>query len=236
MKTLALVCCGALLLLAGCAHEKVAVAGYVSSAVPPEQQALWTNPSVGARPWSHNKAVIRATRGMVEISVNGGATWKKAPVGSVVKANSIVRTGKTNSVADFFLAENGPMIRLKEDSVLRFERLDFSATGVEKIIVTRLELVRGRMLGSVKKLAAASSFMVRTPSSIVQIRGTEFSVSGDGAVELIFGQARVFTEGQQFEVNAGFEFTPKKGVTKLSMEQANEFSKEISPPVVMGYF
>ena len=174
----------------------------------------------------HNFGLIRAIRGSAEVS-GDGKKWKKALVGMKVGAGAVVQTPK-DSVVDIFLGENGPVLRLMEESAIRIERLDVENTGVEKIIETEIELQRGRVLGSVKKMAAASKYVVRTPTSVVQIRGTEFSISDEGSVKIISGTVEVLQGGQKFTVVGGQKFEPGNGVHALTQSEISSNSMQIT--------
>jgi ferric-dicitrate binding protein FerR (iron transport regulator) len=133
-----------------------------------------------------NSAVARAVRGSATVSNDEGATWKKLNVGTKVNPNSLVRTAP-GSIVDFFLGDNGPVLRLTEDTTMRFDKLASEGTGVEKVIETELNLKNGRILGNVKKLAAASRYEVKTPVGVAGIRGTEFDISANGDVTVVSG-------------------------------------------------
>lgn len=133
-----------------------------------------------------NKAVVRAVRGDAQISNNKGQSWAKAKVGQALAANSLIKTPKGGS-ADLFLGENGPVVRVTEDTIMGIDKLDLEATGLEKVIETQLDLKNGRILGSVKKLAAASKYEVKTPVGVAGIRGTEYSISSSGVLNVVSG-------------------------------------------------
>src|SRR4051812_38756423 len=97
----------------------------------------------------HNTAVVRTVRGSADVSADKGRTWKKAAVGTRMTANSVIKTAPGSS-ADLFLGENGPIVRVTEDTQLGIDKLDVEATGIEKVIETQLDLRAGKILGSVK--------------------------------------------------------------------------------------
>jgi hypothetical protein len=134
----------------------------------------------------HNKAVVRAIRGTAQISNDKGSTWKKASVGARLDANSIIKTDAA-STADLFLGENGPVVRVTEDTRMGIDRLDLEKTGLETVIETQLDLKNGRILGNVKKMAAASKYEVKTPVGVAGIRGTEYSIDARGKVTVVQG-------------------------------------------------
>jgi hypothetical protein len=205
-------------LVAGCAHEKAQFSGHDYKTNPADVEKLLAETAPPIANPIHNFAVIRAVVGNAEFSADGGTTWKPAAVGVRLGANSVIRTEQFTKV-DLYLGENGPVVRLLAETQMGIERLDFKNTAAEKIIDTNLRLDRGKMLGNVKKMAAASRFVVRTPTSLVFIRGTEFSVSASGQVGISSGLASVAFGGKRFEVNNGEKFEPGRGVHRMNAKE-----------------
>ena len=137
-----------------------------------------------------NKAVVRAVRGSANYSTDRGANWRTLRVGTGLTQNSVIRTAPGSSV-DLFLDENGPTVRVTENTTLGIDRLTVDRTGVENIIETELDLRNGRILGNVRRLAAASRYEVKTPQGVAGIRGTKYDISADGTVKVVEGQVVV---------------------------------------------
>jgi hypothetical protein len=134
-----------------------------------------------------NRAEVRAVRGTANYSTDRGANWKKLNVGTRLGEHSVVRT-QPGSTVDLFLGDNGPVLRVMEDSTLGIDRLSSeNMGGGEKIIETQLDLRSGRILGNVKKLAAASKYEVKTPLGVAGIRGTRYDIRADGTVAVTEG-------------------------------------------------
>jgi hypothetical protein len=135
------------------------------------------------------KAVVRAVRGTASYSEQGG-DWKPLKAGKVLDPGSSVKTGVASQV-DLFLDENGPIVRVIEDSTLGIDKLDVDRTGAETVIETQLDLRQGTIQGVVKKLAAASKYEVRTPTTVAGIRGTEYEISANGVSHVIVGSVQI---------------------------------------------
>jgi len=152
-----------------------------------------------------NKAVVRAVRGTAQYSL-AGAGYKPLQVGYALPPNSKIRTAADSSV-DLFLGDNGPVVRVTPDTELGVDKLDVADSGVEKVINTQLDLRNGRILGNVKKMAAASKYEVKTPRGVAGIRGTEYDIRADGTVHVISGTVLMvyMTQGRAtpITVNAG---------------------------------
>jgi len=166
----------------------------------------------------------------------GNSIWQPLSVGTLLKAGALVQTAK-DSFVDIALTESDvvqpptasgvgaggkrptatqDLVRLSEDSVLAIDKLTFVNTGAEKVTETQLDLRSGRVLGSVKKMAAASRFEVKVPNGVAGIRGTLFAISADGVVSVGIGQVviswtkadastgtQVVSEGWQFDIRSG---------------------------------
>jgi hypothetical protein len=137
-----------------------------------------------------NKAVVRAVRGTANYSTDRGANWKALKVGTGLNQNSVIRTAPGSTV-DLYMNENGPAVRITENTTMGIDRLTIDRTGVDNVVETQLDLRNGRILGNVRKLAAASKYEVKTPQGVAGIRGTRYDISADGTVRVIEGQVVV---------------------------------------------
>jgi hypothetical protein len=153
-----------------------------------------------------NKAIVRGVRGSANYSSDRGANWKPLKVGTTLHQNSVVRTAPGATV-DLFLGDNGPVVRVTEDTTMGIDRLTIDRTGMDKVIETQLDLRNGRILGNVKKLAAASKYEVKTPQGVAGIRGTRYDIRADGTVTVIEGTVVVVymvnNQASTATVNAG---------------------------------
>jgi hypothetical protein len=131
------------------------------------------------------KAVVRQVRGAAEAS-EGGA-WKALSGGEQLAPGTVIRTANDSSV-DLFLDQNGPLVRLTENTTLGLEKLNFENTGVDTVIETQLDLKSGRIVGVVKRLSATSKYEIKTPNGVAGIRGTDYVIAADGTVKVPKGQ------------------------------------------------
>lgn len=121
-------------------------------------------------------ASIKDANGAVEI-MSGSGTWTPAKVGMVLQQGDIIRT-KANSWA--LINVNGiaetATVELKQNAQLKMATLlKDNVAGTQD---TLLDLSLGSILIKAKKLHSENSrFEVKTPTSIVGVRGTTFSVS-----------------------------------------------------------
>jgi hypothetical protein len=72
-------------------------------------------------------------------------------------------------------------VRLTPGTVLSIDKLTTVDSGADTVSDTELNLQQGKIFASVKKLSATSQYLVKIPNGIAGVRGTEFSISADGA-------------------------------------------------------
>jgi hypothetical protein len=70
-------------------------------------------------------------------------------------------------------------IRLLPGTVLAIDKLTVNDTGVDTVSDTELDLQKGKIFGSVKKLTPASEYLVKLPNGIAGIRGTQYLLGAD---------------------------------------------------------
>lgn len=165
-------------------------------------------PSAQAQ-YKTQKALVRA--------LEGSATWQYGKdTGSVqlkhlYPAGTVIKTSPGSHV-DLYLGNNGPFLRVTENSNLTIDRLRFRSAKDEVIIDTGLNLRRGRILGQVKKTSSSSRYEVVTPTMVAGIRGTTYDISVDGTTKVFDGQVVVaYAMGNQtptYLINSGFKFNP----------------------------
>jgi hypothetical protein len=72
------------------------------------------------------------------------------------------------------------VVRLTPDTTLAIDKLTVTDTGADTVSDTELNLKKGKIFASVKKLTGASLYLIKLPSGIAGVRGTKFSLSADG--------------------------------------------------------
>ncbi len=162
------------------------------------------------------KAVVRKVNGNAQFAEGGN--WLPLKAGQELKAGSVIRTANDSQV-DLFMDENGPVVRLLENTTLGIDKLNYEPTGVDTIVETQLDLKSGKIVGIVKKLAATSKYEIKTPNGVAGIRGTEYVVAATGEVYILSGSAVVVyvkSDGAVLTqvVNAGEMFDPSAGTAK----------------------
>ena len=93
-------------------------------------------------------------------------------IGEEILEGDVVATGGSSSCD---IKSGGSILRIKEKSVMKFTKMDFQ-DGTEKTI---LGLDQGKLLCKPKKLLKDESFIVKTPTAVAAVRGTQFTVETD---------------------------------------------------------
>lgn len=116
------------------------------------------------------------------------------------------------------------VIRLSGDTTVKVDILTVSDTGVDTVSDTELDLQKGRIFYSVKKLSAESKYLVKIPNGIAGVRGSQGFISADGKcgalqhplwLSIVGADGKPVTvtipEGQQYDPASGASsaFTPE---------------------------
>ncbi len=72
------------------------------------------------------------------------------------------------------------MVRLTGDTMMAIDKLTVSDTGLDTVSDTELDLKQGRIFASVKKLSAASQYLVKIPNGIAGVRGCVIGIDASG--------------------------------------------------------
>jgi hypothetical protein len=104
-------------------------------------------------------------------------------------------------------------VRMTGDTVLAVDKLTVSDTGVDSVSDTELDLQKGGIYCSVKKLSGASQYLIKIPNGIAGVRGTLFYINANGqciaynnsvVLSLIGSDGRPIT----VVVSQGYQFDP----------------------------
>ncbi len=108
------------------------------------------------------------------------------------------------------------VIRLSGETTIKVDILTVADTGADTISDTELDLQKGRIFYSVKKLSAESKYLVKIPNGIAGVRGSQGFISADGKcgalvhplwLSFVGADGKPVTvtvgEGQQFDPTSG---------------------------------
>ena len=137
---------------------------------------------------------------------NGGK-WLPLQTGEMLKSGAVVKTG-AKSRADLFLGINGSMLRLAANTELKFTRLAIEESTIEPIAQTEMELISGRVIGNVRKLPMGSSYVIKTPMGVADIKGTVYDINADGELIVLSGKVKYTdrTSGKEVLIASGGKY------------------------------
>ena len=115
---------------------------------------------------------IFVVKGDVKIKkANGETTWQKVNTSTILEKGDVVETQEGSSV-DLVIGSNiEKSVRVAEKSHLEFKSIN----------PTDLNLSKGKIAVSLKKLESKSSFTIKTPTAICGARGTAWSEETDAS-------------------------------------------------------
>lgn len=120
----------------------------------------------------------------------------EAQIGDIIKQNDDIITGN-NSFCDIKIG--GSIIRIKAQSSVKISTLIKSGN----IEDTEIGLNSGKLLCKPKKLLKDENFMVKTPTAVAGVRGTQFAIEADKLkttrIKVFNGEVKVARRIKQFE-------------------------------------
>jgi hypothetical protein len=122
-------------------------------------------------------------------------------------------------------AEVQNVVRLTPGTDLTIDKLTTIDTGADTVSDTELNLQQGKIFASVKKLSATSQYLVKIPNGIAGVRGTEFSISADGATAVFTSE----TGGLVLSLTVGGVATTYIVAAGQMLEPASGGTAPISP-------
>ncbi|TAL04948.1 MAG: hypothetical protein EPO07_04460, partial [Verrucomicrobia bacterium] len=206
--------------------------------------------TVNAAPGKTRVGKVVRIQGAARYST-GNNLWQPLKVGATLKAGTIVQTAQ-DSYVDIVLGEERnsqnntsagdyrsykpvaeqDVVRVLADSVLSIDKLEVVETGADVVTETQLDLRMGKVFGTTKKLSAGSRYEVKMPNGVAGIRGTIYTVSSDGVVQVLVGSVvvaytqpdgtvvtQVVTGGYQYDAKTGL-VTPIPNFDQQAMVKA----------------
>lgn len=93
---------------------------------------------------------------------------------------SLAPDSPVRGLVDYKPSVEQNMVRMTGDSTLAIDKLTVSDTGVDTVSDTELDLRKGRIFCTVKKLTATSQYLVKIPNGIAGVRGSIFMIDAKG--------------------------------------------------------
>ena len=140
-----------------------------------------------------------------EYSLDGGHAWIPLVAGKELSPGSVVRSGPL-SIVDLLIGKSSSdafndaslnrnpktpalnlvpqiernVIRLRPNTTLGIDKLIVPGSDASVISDCQLDLKKGKILASVKKVSPSSEYLIKIPNGVAAVRGTTLSLSTDG--------------------------------------------------------
>lgn len=152
-------------------------------------------------------------------------------------AGLVLPSGRTYIPPTTPPSQNSSVVRLQPDTILGLDKLTTTQTGADEVQETQLDLQKGTIFGTTKRVTGASKYEIKLPNGVAAIRGTTYAVSDDGSVSVLSGTVYITTTkngtSTTVAVAAGSTFNPVTGlVLPTPPETASSISQIFSG---MGY-
>lgn len=189
--------------------------------------------SVNAAMAQQAAVTVQKTEGTVETRQTPGAAWAKLGQGDMLPAGAAVRTGPGS--ACILKWGDGNVMKLQALTSLDISRLEKDPAGKEN---TEFNVAGGRINAHVGKIKTpGSTFTVKTPAAVADVRGTDLSVQVAEDRTSIFG----VTEGEILVKAGAVETIVKKdfvvavnpdGVAGAPAPMPAEMKREASEQII----
>ncbi|HUB86680.1 MAG TPA: FecR domain-containing protein [Verrucomicrobiae bacterium] len=151
---------------------------------------------------------------MVDIVLGKGIQMPQAaPVPNDV---SFAPDAQVRGMVDYKPSAEQNVVRLLGNTVLSIDKLTVSDTGVDTVSDTELNLQKGKIFASVKKLSAASTYFIKIPNGMAGVRGTLFGLDANGWLSVLKNSVYLSIVGPDgklttVQVDQGNQFNPNTG-------------------------
>lgn len=140
--------------------------------------SLFAAPAFSQGMLQEREARIVKAEGDVKVMIKEERAWKPAEEGMVLSEGDIIKTGPSGAALINIAGDSkGSLVRMREDTELNLDILKEDVGADKKVTV--LDVSIGKILIQAEKLKEGSRFEVKTPTSVVGVRGTKFAVEVD---------------------------------------------------------
>jgi ferric-dicitrate binding protein FerR (iron transport regulator) len=159
--------------------------------------------AIAVKSWGGANVIQAATlggvNGLVDILPTGSGTWQPAVAGTRVETGDRVRTGPLSAATLIFF--DGSATDMKAETEVTVTQMNSRRNGGSKVIVLHQWL--GQTHNRVQQLLdPASRFEIETPTAVMAVRGTEFTldVEPDGTTNIVVIEGTVDVMAQEVTV------------------------------------
>jgi len=110
---------------------------------------------------------------------------------------SLAVDSPVRGLVDYRPSPEQNVVRVMPDSALVIDKLTTTSSSADTVSDTELDLKKGTIYAKVKKLSPAAQYLVKTPTGIAGVRGTEFSMTlnDDGTIARVVVYKTMNDEG-----------------------------------------
>jgi hypothetical protein len=123
--------------------------------------------------------------GVVDVIL--GKSLELPQAASAPASPSYAPDSPVRGLVGFRPASEQNVVRVLSSSVLVIDKLTTVSSGIDAVSDTELDLKKGGIYASVKKLSPAAQYLVKVPTGIAGVRGTQFSIvlNDDGTIQSV---------------------------------------------------
>ena len=176
--------------------------------------------------------------GSAQFAANG-TDWQALQVGTILEQSSTVKTDASGLV-QLYLGQNGPLLRIAPESTVQLAVLKQVGGAGEAITTTHVKVIKGNIGGVVKKLGAASEYVVQTANGNFSVDGVKYAASATGRFTVQEGEAKVVytAVGSRtpvtYAMTAGQTFDPTSAAVMMtSADIASEVALYMDTSVII---
>ncbi len=148
-------------------------------------------------------ASVKSVVGEVKIVRAGVGPVVRATPGAVLFSGDVVQTGKKSRTVITY--SDGSSVTVFESSELKIEEKEIAPSSEISKVFSFIKVSIGRIKAVIKKITRDRVVSVTSPSSVMGVRGTDFSVivAADGSTVVEVEEGRVALNGAEMEVEGG---------------------------------
>ena len=132
-------------------------------------------PLVAGKYLAAGSSIYTGDSGVVDVVLGKSMALPQAP--STPDRISLAVDGPVRGLVGYQPTAEQNSIRLMASSTLVIDKLNTISSGADTVSDTELDLQQGSIYASVKKLSPAAQYLVKTPTGIAGVRGTEFVIA-----------------------------------------------------------
>lgn len=133
--------------------------------------------------------VMTAAGSMMDILLDG--TVLSVMNSAVGGGGYVLGSGRIYNPPPSAPSQTASVVRLQENTILGIDKLTTERTGADVVQDTQLDLKKGNIFGTTKKVSGASKYEVKLPNGVAAIRGTIYSIGTDGTIYVLSGAVYV---------------------------------------------